>query len=204
MSFIVFTLFSNYNFFGQNNYFEYNDNVLVRYQNGDILEWIHFRGKVDTNTVYGAMSTMGIGYYIEEYDSLVAINIGAYFNSDSSWVRSETTTGLIHENYHFKITEITKRLMMKELSEIQIKYNSLNDLLEDRLLNYSVYHDIEQRFYDRETNYGLDSLKQKEFQIKIDSQLEELNDYNKNYLLLFLNQNERIKFTKMSNDLAIE
>lgn len=174
-----------------------------RYQDDFILDWTFFRGEIDTNSSFGAVSFVGIGYYFERFDSILAINIGAYFYPDSSWVRSKTATGLTHEIYHFKIAEIARRFMIKELSEIEISFSTVENLTENRLLNYSWYNEGEQALYDRETNYGLDEIKQNEFEIKIDNQLEILKNYNKSYLILYLNKDKEISYTEMSNKLPI-
>lgn len=103
--------------------------------------------------------------------------IEAYFHPSKSFVynkKSSSTDLLMHELYHFKITEFFARKTRKEI--IEKKNSSFED--KEKILNSNlVEEDDFQKKYDYETYHSYVYSKQKEFERRIDSLLLTLENY---------------------------
>ena len=104
-------------------------------------------------------------------------SVEAYFHPSKSFVynkKSSSSDLLTHELYHFKITEIFARKTRKEI----IEKNIINFEDKERvLIKNLVDEDIFQKKYDYETYHSYVFSKQKEFERKIDSLLDNLDIY---------------------------
>src|SRR5690606_18310930 len=82
-----------------------------------------------------------------------------YDQNDHSWEL------LKHEGYHIYLTSVATQIINSEIKNHNLTYDeaaSLRDSLSPIIWEL-------QEAYDDETNHGLDTLKQKEWEIKIDS-----------------------------------
>lgn len=103
--------------------------------------------------------------------------IEAYFHPSKSFVynkKSSSTDLLMHELYHFKITEFFARKTRKEI----IEKKNINFEDKEKILNSNlVEEDDFQKKYDYETYHSYVYSKQKEFERRIDSLLLTLKNY---------------------------
>ncbi len=106
-------------------------------------------------------------------------NIVSYFHPARSYTYQhelETKELLIHELYHFKVTEIGARELRKQISNYDEipEWPEVKKLLTESNLNL----DSMQQKYDYETNHSLLLGKQLQWQKKIDSLLNSLDFYS--------------------------
>lgn len=115
-------------------------------------------------------------------------NFIAVFDTYKSWMldsvfkdNSENKIVLNHEQRHFDIVEIFVRKIRKEVADFTknkgYDQSVLNNIISK--LGEEEYHF--QNLYDSETNYGLISTKQEEWNKKIDSELKELELFKMSY-----------------------
>lgn len=180
----------------------YAQGVLIRYDDKNHLKWSDFHGNVDSTSSFSAYSQVYLGYELKPFEDGYILSTDAFFSSDSSWVRHKTRHGLEHENYHFKLTEIVRRRMLKELFSIQFYVTNIHEIVDDRLDNYVLLHNQDQDYYDSETDFGRNRKRQKEIENTIDSLLVELNEYRFQYLVLFVSNDVRVKERKLTNDIS--
>lgn len=166
-----------------------------QYKDNFILSWSFFEGKVDTNEEFTAASSIEIGYDLNSLDSVTIIQTGAYFFPEQSWVRDYSNKGLEHEFYHFKIAEISRRMMMKELYEYDWNKFPLDMdwWIENRINNYRLHNRNRQSEYDIETNHGLNWLVQKRYENHIDQTLSDLKAYRYEYLIFYFGKEDSLE-----------
>lgn len=145
------------------------------------LSWSDFRGKPPRNPKGSSVAETSTTISLEPVDhqgEKVLVEIKAVFNPGDSWVLpgNKNAHVLNHEQRHFDLTEYCVRRIRKELKDI-------NNYLEvfDRITG-----DCEkmQKHYDRDTDHGINSEKQKEWDRKIDRLLESLDRYSGTRVLL--------------------
>lgn len=154
--------------YSQNNFLKWGENVKIK--------WTDFKGKVETNSPFAAMSAVGIHY---KYNSLtkgkvirVSFDIKAAFDKTKSWsketLRSANT--LRHEQLHFDICEVVGRQFEKEAEETVYSKNYKNEIT--RIFNrYTLYLQKLQKKYDDQTRHSNNKLKQKEWENLIHKEL---------------------------------
>ncbi len=156
------------------------DEVIVKKWDKDsILVWEDFVGPIPIFTTYGAAISSKLYY---EYDSTKGrYHVYAGQNNQRSWVKKDTpedSTVIIHEQYHFNITEIFARRANQRIDsfpdmseeEVQALLDSYIDPRQDM-----------QYLYDAETDHNLIDDAQFYWEYKIDNELLELEG-NKNII----------------------
>lgn len=102
---------------------------------------------------------------------------------NQSWVRKESQTPelLIHEQYHFNLSEVIARKIRREMSNIHtIDAIALQEI-------YTKWIEIskdEQAQYDKETSHNKINSEQIKWQIKIDNELDSLKEYQNEIIYL--------------------
>ncbi len=145
------------------------------------LTWDDFKGEPDLskgNTI--AMSAVSIKKYKFTFNKKIGISrVNALFNCKNSWSKTKKNEELLnHEQGHFDITEIYARKLRKKLNNKRFKRNTFSQEIDD--IYNTVYKEaVEyQNLYDRETDHHKNREKQKEWDIKIAKELQELDKYS--------------------------
>tara|TARA_R110002072_G_scaffold302685_1_gene487312 strand:- start:182 stop:1147 length:966 start_codon:yes stop_codon:yes gene_type:complete len=155
--------------------FESNFNAPVTMHRWRQLDWDDFQGFVKPFTGWGAGISSDV---FIEFDS-VQKKFSAYaaMNNQSSWKRIEVMESkytLSHEQYHFNITEYHARKLNQ-----QIKNKNLNNESEVNSELYVLRSELRkmQVKYDTESDHSLKRAFQRMWEYKIDSMLNETEDY---------------------------
>lgn len=175
---------------------------LIRFNETELLKWSDFSGTIDSTSKFSAYALSYLGYDLIPFADGYILSTGAFLSPDSSWVRHRTEYGLVHENYHFKLTEIVRRRMLKEVYNMRIDVIRIHEIIDDRMNNYVLLHGQDQDYYDLETNYGRDTNRQEELENKIDSLLIDLHEYRFQYVVFFIENNVRVKERILTNDIS--
>lgn len=176
------------------------------YSEGFALSWSYYQGKIDTNSTYAAGSIFVLGHDIYKNDTLFILKSAALFDPENSWVLYRTKDGLEHEFYHFKLTEISRRMLVKELVQFDLKKYPIDMSwwIEDRFKNYALLLNEQQVLYDEESNHGQDRLEQLKWESKIDSWLADLNDFKGRYIIFYFDNQERFRTRYITDSLSPE
>jgi hypothetical protein len=145
----------------QKDFLKWGDNVKIK--------WTDFKGEVETNSPFAAMSAVGIHY---KYNSSikgklikVSFDIDAAFDKTKSWSKkSQRSAGTLrHEQLHFDICEVVGRQFKKEAEKTVYSKNFKNEII--RIFNrYTRYLQKFQKKYDDQTRHSNNKLKQKEWE----------------------------------------
>lgn len=161
--------------------------------------WQDFTGWPDSSFGATAVIYTRIHVFKEELDTAVLVKCNALLYSDSSWTTTQNRHILEHEIYHFKISEIAVRKLLKELFEFELTGMNM-DLdwwLEDRLRNYRLYDSSQQVQYDSSTKHGNDVVMQKKEELRIDRELYSMNKYSSKAILFKVDSSNTILSRKL-------
>lgn len=154
------------------------------------INWNDFKGipnpNISSNYLANLTSSINIdGKYVRR-DSVVYF-IKAYMNKDLSWTRTNSDTILNHERRHFDITEIYVRKLRKLYWERHFKRSTLNRDLDLYYKLILAERNQKQDIYDKETNHGINYMKQLEWDKRIRSELQQLKEFEKVSVPLMVN-----------------
>ncbi len=145
------------------------------------IEWSDFQGSVLENVPMHAMTASGlnvastIGQSANE--GSIELNIGAIFSRKLSWTDGQNKERLLnHERMHFAITEWTKRQFIQALKNYPFTRNFKQEF-EDLYNQYNDLHAQLQEDYDQETNHSTNLEEQQEWNDKINTGINELDQY---------------------------
>ncbi len=147
------------------------------------LKWDDFKGELETNSEFDAISGIGIDYEIKNQaeGKITEVRVFCYFNKTKSLVKEKIDSLLLkHEQGHFDIAELFTRKLRKEFEK-----RFQNDIALTLDETESVYTILEQEYkamdnlYDKETDYSRNDISQKQWTQKIAKELAELRDYSK-------------------------
>lgn len=143
------------------------------------VTWDDFKGKAKFTGNFAGAIFPNIGYTAEykiESNILKAkIQANAYMVKGMSWIRSDNKTenALKHENFHFAIAKIIIERFKTKVADFQA--NTIADLQSMIQLQYlDSYREMNklQEQYDGETQHGLNTTKQAEWEQKIKNWLK--------------------------------
>lgn len=147
------------------------------------LQWSDFRAQPKLGTRAAALSATGIGFgfSMQKTGNKVTsfeAQVDCLFYPTESWYKPKiaTTRVLIHEQFHFNITELFARKFRYSISKIKPS----SDL---RKVLSALYKDISkaslemQKQYDEETNHSVNKEKQIEWENYITSELNKLEAF---------------------------
>jgi hypothetical protein len=136
--------------------------------------------QVETTTSFGQFS---IEYQISGFDFITKNfnkKVRNYLIRTASWIDTTTNVeqSLIYQQTLFDICEVYTRQFRKALRENRKKIANGIKIAQD-LNNLFMTEFAKRRVdYDRETRFGMDLTKQKEWEAKIKSELTQLDEYS--------------------------
>lgn len=152
------------------------------------LTWSDFKGKPErrfavASTVYNIeMLTY------EESQKHCTINTYAVFYCKDSWKRTKWISDLVlkHEQKHFDIAELFARKMRAAVSLLTVKnYAELKLKTDEIYYKLEKEMDLMQDQYDNETEGSMNSDKQSQWEIFINSELFKLNKFKNTLLTIY-------------------
>jgi hypothetical protein len=153
----------------------------ISHSESENITWYDFVGFCPPNSEYDARVHTTIEVEVLA-DGILAT---AYFHPSRSYVFNKRTYDknlFRHEMYHFHITEWSARMLRKNLKEADVyEWNDVR-ILEER---YNEFEDSLQHAYDGESMHSLRLGKQREWESRVDSMLQVLDEYS----------NPKIEFT---------
>jgi hypothetical protein len=162
--------------------FYQKENEIIWWGDHYQLKWEDFKKisvPINANSLAGAASMVGVDRHIEIYRDTFFCEFKTFFKKKESWLRKneKTEAGLKHEQGHFDICEIYARQIRKAISEGKFKKNKMEK--DCNKLYDSIIVDMWkcQNNYDDETKHHRDQEKQKEWDVLIQGELQELETY---------------------------
>lgn len=159
---------------------------MVYWSGKDSLCWGDFKGSPRLFSNYSAQSFCTIWLEKKYTGDSAIVKVDAVFFKDSSWVdEGRRSSGLLnHEKRHFDIFEIAARMIREELYNYDgrkredVEYYSPG--VSDN--EYGKYVNSLNREYDSVTHHGINKMEQERWNKRIDSLLEEYDDYEDDHV----------------------
>jgi len=122
------------------------------------LEWSDFQGKVKDDQNVAALSNIALPYtYNSDGEGAMTVNIQVCFLKNDSWSKEDQRNNLLlqHEQLHFDIAELHRRMIVKKLLEANFTKNNYKTLLKEIVeqIWFNDYREMQDK-YDLETNYS--------------------------------------------------
>ena len=122
------------------------------------LTWEDFKGKPNKGSSHHAYSMLGLAYEVKSNTSTqVTFLISAYLDKSKSWVKEGQKTDrlLKHEQKHFDICELHRRMFVKGLTDVEyFTYDNVNSKIKRIFNDINNKVDRMQVAYDRETQHS--------------------------------------------------
>lgn len=149
------------------------------------LKWSDFSGKPDENSSYHATTNSGISYSwslrSSEVKAELFYKVETFFYPDLSWVKpgKNSLILLAHEQIHFDITELHGRKLRKIMDEYAPDHKTDHKKVLERIYqNNETSRRLMQEKYDRETGHGQNEEAQTQWEMFIEVELSQLNEYS--------------------------
>tara|TARA_R110000868_G_scaffold149463_2_gene371909 strand:+ start:498 stop:1061 length:564 start_codon:yes stop_codon:yes gene_type:complete len=163
-------------------FFAQVDTLGVEWQHDYHLKWSDFKGKEDKSQKLSALSKISIPYtYSSDGEVDLTLNLSTVFVKDESWYKKgkENNVLLGHEQLHFDIAEIHRRIIVKTV--LSTKFSAENYESELKQLISKIWDEDYRKMqdqYDAETNYARLFRSQKEWMEIVATKLIELKEFN--------------------------
>ena len=139
--------------------------------------------KVQQDEASSSFAQFTLNYQVNGFDFLTKNfnkKVGNYIIKSASWIDTinNTNQSLAYQQTLFDISEIYARRFRKGLKANRKKIAYGNKIVEE--LNNQIMTDFAKKRleYDKETRFGTDEVKQKEWEVNIQKELAEFNDFS--------------------------
>ena len=147
------------------------------------LVWTDFKSNPNQNSDAVALTASGItfGYSVKTAGERIvdfSSTVEAHFYPNKSWYLKEKANPHIlgHEQLHFDITELYARMFRQQLTQLIVNQN-LKEQVQRLHIAINEALDETQKRYDRQTDHSMNIEAQKNWEVKIQTELEKFQDY---------------------------
>jgi len=145
------------------------------------IKWSDFTAAPKTSSPLDAYTMLGISLEVVSQDNgKVNMGVFGYFEKNKSWVKSgEKTEHLLnHEQKHFDLCEVYRRILVKRLQEGNpYSFDNFNKKVGDIFNKTFKDYTDEQEKYDHETHHSQKKEKQALWNKDISKRLTDLEKY---------------------------
>jgi hypothetical protein len=146
------------------------------------LEWADFQGEFDFEKEgVAAQSSIGLPYKMKsDGEGEMNVTVNVCFLKNESWSLEEKRNNVLlqHEQLHFDIAEMCRRMIVKAIVETEFTKENHKELLEKTIREIWLvkYREIQDK-YDKETNFSRIFREQIKWNKYVQQQLTNLKDY---------------------------
>lgn len=146
------------------------------------IEWADFQGKPNTEESIAAQSSIGLPYsFISDGEGEMTVMINVCFIKNESWSKIDKRNNVLlqHEQLHFNIAELNRRMIVKNLLEATFTKENHRELLDEIVKDgwLKAYREMQDK-YDAETNYSRNFREQINWNRFVEQELKNYEEYN--------------------------
>ena len=141
-----------------------------------------FKGQPDASTDAVAITSSGFmfkaGYQSENEKGILSLQVYCSFNKNDSWMkeRGKTAYILVHEQRHFDISYLSTLLFIKKVRQTNFQQPDFMAQLRNIYKEIVQQMSERQQQYDSETNNGINTTKQEEWNKRIEKDIAGLSN----------------------------
>jgi hypothetical protein len=155
------------------------------WKKGFVITAVDFKGKKPGGPPANAFTTLRL--YTKDEQNIQLLYIEALFLRSKSFLNDKSPMTLQHERLHFDITELfarklRQRVIEKDFTKVKTDVGEEIKKMYDQINSEWAK---ENELYDKEVKSGQDKAKQKEWELKIASQLAALEQYTNKGIDIF-------------------
>jgi hypothetical protein len=155
IGFVSLFCFTTFALKGQNGAAESNR---IYWNDSYKLEWSDFQSKPKENTSVAALSSIGLPYsYTTDGEGELNVKINVCFIKNESWSKADERNDLLllHEQIHFDIAELHRRMIVKAMLEANFTKKNYKEKLNEIINQYwRRDYKMMQNRYDKDTNFS--------------------------------------------------
>ena len=145
------------------------------------LEWTDFQAQPNSDKKVAALSNIALPYsYFSDGEGSMTVNIQVCFLKNESWSKPEQHNNLLlqHEQLHFDIAELHRRIIVKRLLEAKFTKKNYKELLKEIVEEVwkKDYREMQDK-YDDESNYSKVIKQQINWNKFVQQQMRNYADY---------------------------
>jgi hypothetical protein len=152
---------------------------LILWSDSYEIQWKDFTYKKPKSEYHqhaGSFLRFIIDPYLEE--NMPNYHVYAYFNKSLSWTTDTTSIGLLnHERVHFQKKELFARKIRKGILGLRKSKVTKVSTYESLIKRNFELNDKMQDKYDAETDHSLKEYSQKDWEVRIGKELQNMSDY---------------------------
>ncbi|NOG57594.1 MAG: hypothetical protein HND54_07665 [Bacteroidetes bacterium] len=122
------------------------------------LEWSDFQSEESAGKGVAAQSSIGLPYsFISDGEGTLKMYINVCFIKNESWSKEDKQNNVLlqHEQLHFDIAELFRRMIVRELLNAKMDKDNYKEVAEKIINKYwNVKYRAMQDKYDKETNFS--------------------------------------------------
>lgn len=167
-----------------------NEKKLIEYHERQELTWGDYHAQPSPASSFKALTATRISFKANSNGKLLQLSLKNTFEPHNSWTKTKESASLLdHERLHFHISELYARKLRKEIQETKFTagdpklMDKISRLYKGKMIELSQY----QKQYDRETGHSKVEIKQREWELKIKSELQSLTQFANPTLEIELN-----------------
>lgn len=146
------------------------------------LEWSDFEASPKEETTVAALSSIGLPYsYTSDGEAVMNLTINVCFIKNESWSKPAERNKVLlqHEQLHFDIAELHRRLIVKKVLEANFTKSNYKEKLNE-IINTVWRKDYKmmQNRYDKDTNFSNVIKEQINWNKYVSQQIRNLEDYD--------------------------
>jgi hypothetical protein len=157
------------------------DSLVIKWTDDYTLSWNDFQGEEDVELSLAALSKIAIPYtYSSDGEVDFTVKLNTVFVKNESWYKEGKQNKILlgHEQLHFNIAEIHRRLIVKRILKTTFSSENYDTELK-QLVNEIWEEDYRkmQDLYDSETNYARIFKSQMDWNKFVAKRLDELKKF---------------------------
>lgn len=154
------------------------------------IEWSDFQGTADHQESIAAQSTIGLPYsFVTDGEGEMTVAVNVCFIKSESWSKEEKRNNVLlqHEQLHFDIAELHRRMIVKSILESSFTKENHKELLDQLIKDIWLvgYREMQDK-YDKETNFSRIIREQINWNKFVQQQLLNYKDYDYSELTISL------------------
>ncbi|MBW0161795.1 MAG: hypothetical protein HYI21_03830 [Sediminibacterium sp. Gen4] len=159
----------------------------VVWNTGAELKWSDFKGIPDKQSHYEALTHAEIRYAVTFIKGLAKFNFSNIFLKKASWTKNNTNLDLLqHEQIHFDIAELHKRLLIGLLYTRDFRKHNFEKEVKQLGDSINTARNRMDEQFDQDVLHINDRNRLVKWQTKINKELDRLKSYDRNSILVKL------------------